>query len=247
MDWAYLFEPYARTANDDVFDRVGIGPGTRLLDVACGSGYAAMVAAQRGAEVSGLDAAARLVEIARQRVPGGDFRVGDMFDLPFADGDFDAVTTFNGIWAGCDAALVEATRMLRPGGMLGMTFWGSPKRLGLLPYFMTLASLSPADHTAAIMGQADTGRPGVAEAMFGAAGLTVVERGASRVLNEWPDVDLAVRAMASAGPSWPALHDLGYDGFRSALLPAVEPLAHEDGSVRIVSEFGWLIGQRSAA
>ena len=54
---AYLFEPYARAANDDVFDQVGVGPGVRLLDVACGSGYAAMVAAQRGAEVSGLDAA----------------------------------------------------------------------------------------------------------------------------------------------------------------------------------------------
>jgi hypothetical protein len=130
--------------------------------------------------------------------------------------------------------------------MLGMTFWGSPKRLGLLPYFMTVASLSPADHTAAIMSQADTGRAGVAEAMFAAAGLNIVERGASSVVNEWPDVDLAVRAMAAAGPSWPALDELGFEGFRSVLLPTVESLAGDDGSVRIVSEFGWLIGQRPA-
>ena len=130
--------------------------------------------------------------------------------------------------------------MLRPGGMLGVTFWGSPKRMGLLPYFMALLSLSPPDHTAAITGQADTGRPGVAEAMFDAAGLTVVERGASSVVNEWPDVDLAVRAMASAGPSWPALHELGFERFRSALFPVVAPLAGDDGRVRIVSEFGWL-------
>ena len=36
-DWAYLVEPYARRANDARFDRAGVGPGTRLLDIACGS------------------------------------------------------------------------------------------------------------------------------------------------------------------------------------------------------------------
>lgn len=243
-DWAYLFEPYARAANDDVFDRVGVGPGARLLDVACGSGYAAMVAARRGAVVAGIDAAAALIDIARQRTPAGDFRVGDMFALPFDDASFDCVTSFNGIWAGCEGALAEATRVVRPGGRVGLTFWGSPKRLGLLPYFTAVASLSADDHTAAMLGQADTGRPGVAEAMFAGAGLRILERGVSPVVNEWPDVELAIRAMASAGPSWPALHEHGYDRFRSALLPAVRAVA-SDAGVRITSEFGWLIGQRA--
>ena len=52
-DWAYLNEPYARRANDALFDRAGVGPGTRLLDIACGSGYAASVAAGRGARFPG--------------------------------------------------------------------------------------------------------------------------------------------------------------------------------------------------
>lgn len=246
-DWAYLFEPYARRANDDVFDRVGVGPGVKLLDIACGSGYAAMVAGARGAEVSGLDAAEGLIQVARRRTPDGDFRVGDMFDLPFPDGAFHAVTSFNGIWAGCDGALAEAVRVLRAGGRFGMTFWGAPKRLGLLPYFLTVASLSPQDHTSAMLGQGDTGRPGIAEAMFAAAGLSVIERGTSTVVNEWPDVELAVRAMAAAGPSWPALHEHGFEKFRSAMVESIEPLAGDDGSVRIVSEFGWLIGERPAS
>ena len=55
-DWAYLVEPYARRVNDALFDRAQVGPGTRLLDIACGSGYAASVAAGRGAQVCGLDA-----------------------------------------------------------------------------------------------------------------------------------------------------------------------------------------------
>jgi len=53
-DWAYLIEPYARCANDALFDRAGVGPGTRLLDIACGSGYAASVAAGRGPPSPGL-------------------------------------------------------------------------------------------------------------------------------------------------------------------------------------------------
>lgn len=71
-DWAHLMEAYARPANDDVFDRLDVGHGTRLLDIACGSGYAAWVAADRGAEVSGVDAAPRLLDIARARTPQGD-------------------------------------------------------------------------------------------------------------------------------------------------------------------------------
>ena len=241
-DWAYLMEPYARSANDAVFDRVGVGAGTRLLDIACGSGYAAMVAAARGAVVSGLDAAERLLDIARARTPDGDFRHGDMFALPWPDDSFDAVTSFNGIWAGCDGALREAARVLRPGGSFGMTFWGSPKRLGLLPYFMTIAALSPQDHVVATLGQADTGRPGVAEAMFEAAGIEVVERGRSTVLNEWPDIDTAVRALCAAGPCIPAIEAVGYERFTIELRKALEPLVDRNG-LRVTSEFGWLVGK----
>lgn len=47
-DWAYLVEPYVRRVNEALFDRLGVVQGTRLLDIACGSGYAANLAAGRG-------------------------------------------------------------------------------------------------------------------------------------------------------------------------------------------------------
>ena len=218
-DLAYLCEPYARRANDALFDRAGVGAGTRLLDIACGSGYAASVAAGRGAEVAGLDASEALIAIARARTPGADFRIGDMFALPFEDGRFDVATSFNGIWKGCEDALVEARRVVRPGGLVGFSFWGPPKRLGLMPYFATLLELSPPGHIDATLNQGDTGRPGVAEQLLAHAGLELVDRGTAEVVNEWPDLDLAVRALASGGPSWPALRSAGYERFAEAIRP----------------------------
>ena len=64
------------------------------------------------------------MNIARARTPEGDFRVGDMFALPFPDACLDSATSFNGIRKGCEAALLEARRVLVPGGRLGLTFWG---------------------------------------------------------------------------------------------------------------------------
>src|SRR5580692_11451179 len=62
-----------------VFDQLAVADGTRLLDIACGSGFAAHLASERGAVVSGIDASEGLVTIAHARTPNGDFRVGDMF------------------------------------------------------------------------------------------------------------------------------------------------------------------------
>ena len=239
-DWAYLFEPYARTANDAVFDDVRIGAGVRLLDIACGSGLAAHTASRRGAAVSGLDASEALVDIARARTPGGDFRVGDMFALPFPEASFDVATSFNGIWKGCEGALHEARRVLTPRGKLGLTFWGSLENLGLLPYFLKVIELSPPSHGEASMQQGDTGRPGVIDDMLTSAGFSIRAAGTVTVVNEWPDADIAVRALAAAGPSIPAIDAVGFDTFCGALRAVIEPLQHDRRGIRISSELAWI-------
>ena len=142
-DWAYRFESYGADAIESVFDRLNVARGTALLDMACGSGFAAGRASRLGVAVSGLDASQALIDIARRRAPSAELVAGDMFELPWGDATFDAVTSFNGIWGGCTEAVREARRVLRPGGGIGLTFWGRGDRLDMRDWFIALGSSTP--------------------------------------------------------------------------------------------------------
>src|SRR5688572_5221144 len=82
-DWADLMEPPDRPLWEAMLESAAVGEGTRFLDVGCGGGGASVLAARRGAKVAGLDAAEPLINIARERLPEGDFRVGDMEEMPY--------------------------------------------------------------------------------------------------------------------------------------------------------------------
>ncbi|MGB0112864.1 MAG: methyltransferase domain-containing protein, partial [Ilumatobacteraceae bacterium] len=218
-DWACLFEHYAVDVIHAMFDRVGVTEGTSLLDIACGSGLAVRYADGIGAATAGLDAAAPLIEIARDRTPSADLRVGTMFDLPWDDASFDAVTSVNGVWGDCDAALVEAHRVLRPGGRIGISFWGKG-HLDLRACFVAFALNAPAEHLDGMKRTNNIARPGVAETMLESAGFEVLERGGRTSTLEWPDGETAWRAMSSVGPAVPALRHVGPDVLRPQVMDA---------------------------
>src|SRR5262245_43891700 len=83
VEFATLAEPSNCREYVAMHERLAIGRGDRLLDVACGSGLALELAAVRGATCAGIDASPRLVAVARDRNPDADVRVGDMLDLPW--------------------------------------------------------------------------------------------------------------------------------------------------------------------
>ena len=105
----------------------GSARGRRVLDLACGTGDISFLLADRGAVVVGLDLTARMIEIARGKARGRGasrgspmFLVGDMTAVPFADRQFDVVTTGYGLRNVPDLsrAIAEARRVLTPGGLL---------------------------------------------------------------------------------------------------------------------------------
>lgn len=106
-------------------DAANIGPGQRVLDVACGTGALTVAVAERVAPrgaVLGLDANPEMLEVARRKQGSIEWRDGRAESLPFADASFDAVVSQFGLMFFDDrvAALREMQRVLRPGGHLAV-------------------------------------------------------------------------------------------------------------------------------
>ncbi|MBI5709285.1 MAG: methyltransferase domain-containing protein [Candidatus Eisenbacteria bacterium] len=112
-----------------VVDRARLMPGEHVLDVGCGSGNAALLAAERGARVTGVDPAIRLLEVARAQaaVRGLDARFleGEAASLPLEDGTADVVMSVFGVIFAPDAcaATAEMARVAGPRGRILLTAW----------------------------------------------------------------------------------------------------------------------------
>ena len=115
--------------NDPLLDAVGAGPNTRVLDVACGPGYLAARAVERGATAVGIDIAEPMIEIARQRFPRAEFRQGDAQALPFADRCFDTVVGNLALphFGRPEQAAAEFRRVLTSGGRAGANSLEPPR------------------------------------------------------------------------------------------------------------------------
>jgi SAM-dependent methyltransferase len=243
-DWACLFEHYATAVTGAIHRMTNVGPETELLDMACGSGLALSHAAAAGATIHGIDAAVALVEIARDRLPAADLRVGSMFDLPWPATSFDVVTSINGVWGGCEGALVEAHRVLRPGGWIALSFWGEGPPLDLRPVFKALARRSPEPHFNGMRRLNDIAHPGIAESMLTSAGFDQVERHHRISVIEWPDGEIAWRAVASIGPAVPALRHAGVAAVKAAVLEAMGPCRDQRGVYRFRNDHQFVLARR---
>jgi demethylmenaquinone methyltransferase/2-methoxy-6-polyprenyl-1,4-benzoquinol methylase len=118
-------------------DLARVGPGSRVLDVATGTGDLAIELASRGADVVGMDFSEGMLELARDKAPGLRFEQGNALDLAYADGEFDAVTVGFGArnFADLDRGLAEMARVTRPGGRVVVLEITTPQRPPLSWFF----------------------------------------------------------------------------------------------------------------
>jgi len=127
-DYAVLAE-YISGVGRLLVERAGVEPGMRVLDVACGTGNAAIPAARAGAEVTGLDLVPELLEAGRRKATEAGLEIewveGNAEELPFADGSFDRVlSTFGHMFAPRHRRTAdELARVCRPGGTIGICCW----------------------------------------------------------------------------------------------------------------------------
>ncbi len=103
--------------------------GESVLDLGCGTGNAALIAAESGANVTGVDPAGRLIEVAtsRAREKGVEarFLTGDAASIPFEDGEVDLLLSVFGVIfaADAEAAAAEMARVVGPGGRIVLSAW----------------------------------------------------------------------------------------------------------------------------
>lgn len=240
-DWARFLEPHFRPLYETVYGRLGIGKGTRLLDVGCGPGGAAVLAAERGARVAGLDASSGSIEVARERVPDGDFRVGDMETLPWPDGSFDAVTGFNSFpFAGNPiAALAEARRVLAPGRKLGIVVWAPPHESQQPKIMAALAALAPPQPSNA-PGPFALSAPGKLESVLEGANLQPVDGGEISAVLDYPHADAVCRSMMAGSGGMRAIKQVGEERVRQVILERLEEFRAGEG-YRFVNRFRFII------
>jgi SAM-dependent methyltransferase len=177
-----------------------------------------VLAASRGARVNGLDAAEALVAIARQRVPDGDFRVGDLETLPYADETFDAVIAADVVPYVADSltAVRELRRICAPTGRVVIAVWGVP---GVSAYHLILTAAYdllpiPLDRQPIALSA-----PGMLDALIVQAGLAIVDYGLVVCPCEYPDQETAWQAQVSR---------------------AIAPYGDSTGSVRLENRFRYL-------
>jgi SAM-dependent methyltransferase len=241
-DWAATEEQQLPTY-EEAIRRVGIGAGTSLLEVGCGSGVFLRAAADRGARVTGLDASPALLEIAARRVPDADLTVGDLQFLPYTDDTFDVVAGFNAFFFAADMveALREARRVSRPGATVVIQVWGRQARCSLdaikpivRPFFPGYDPGAPPPP--------DLAAPGVLEGLVDAAGLTPVEAFDIIWAYVYADEDELGRGMLSAaGVGHVAGQREGE--VRAALVDALAPYRSPDGSYSLENEWHFLVAR----
>jgi len=240
------------SAGERLVSRLDVRPGEDVLDVACGTGNAAIPAAEAGARVVGLDLTPELFDRGRERAEETGVRLdwieGDAEALPFTDASFDVVlSTFGCMFAPRhEVTARELARVLRPGGRLGIVAWTPEGFVG--DFFRALgAHLPPPPPFAAP--PVLWGDPEHARGLFADTGIEL-EFERDQVDFRFDSVPQAVECYEdNFGPVIKArelLEDTGRWGpARADFVALYETHANGDGSLAFPGEYLVLVGRKN--
>ena len=215
---------------DAIVDALDIRPGLRLLDAGCGTGEAALLAQQRGALVSGIDAAPKMIERCRVKMPGCDFRVGDLEELPYPDATYDAVIACNCVHftAHPDRAIAELRRVLRPGGRLAIAANGSLDEFPSSQIFYALLAIAPRPDE--VGDPFKLAGPGVLDGMVEAAGFRIIATPKGGFYQRGHDLEAMYQVMLYVGVFVRLIEQIGEAVAKPVILDIIKRFGKPDGT-----------------
>lgn len=235
--WATAQERQHSPLFEVMLDAAQVVTGSRVLDAGCGSGYASKLAAQRGAQVSGIDAAAGMITYAKERLPEGDFRVGDIQSLPYENDSFNAVIAPNSVQYSADrvATLKGFSRVCQAGGRVVAALFSTPERVAYTPIFSAARDVMPEPPPG--KGPFELSKPGVLESLFVEAGLNIIDSGEVNCPFIYSDFEQFWFANSSAGPFQGLMLTVEEDIVKEAMRQAAEEFKKADGSIEIAPNY----------
>lgn len=255
-DWAEIQERMLVPLYEAVHERLEVGPGMRVLGLGCGAGLALLLAAARGAEVTGVDEGSpERVRLARERltsVTGDGTRARAVDRVPgdvvgtAGDGAYDVVTAFEPI--GCTAGdaeelagrLAPALRVAERGAPVVLVGWGPPERCATAPVLRVAAGL--AEPLRGGTGRRSALRDDL-EDVAARAGLRPDGSGRVACPFGYADMDSAVRGLLSTGLFDAAVAATDQDQVEKELAEALHPYLRPDGTVWMPNVFRYLIAR----
>ncbi|MFF2408708.1 methyltransferase domain-containing protein [Streptomyces sp. NPDC058092] len=258
-DWAEIQERMLAPLYEAVYERLEVGTGTRLLSLGCGSGLSLLIAAARGARVTGVDTDSERLALARARLlpdPGGDAGTpagharlvdGDPSAATPADGaPYGLITAFTPI--GCSAGdgerLVDALRSAVPlaarGSTVVLTGWGPPERCATAPVLRVAGRLCDGARAPRTGGWRPWERDDLEEVAF-RAGLSPDGSGRVACPFGYADMDSAVRGLLSTRLFDAAVSATDRDQVAKEVAEALHPHLRGDGTIWMPNVFRYLV------
>ncbi len=231
-DWATIQEPTARAGYEYALRVLQPTASVKILDIGCGSGFFANLAAQSGAIVTGLDATEPLIEEAKLRNPSVNFLTGEMEELPFDDRCFDIVCGFNSFQYAADIphALQEARRVLKDNGKIAVIIWGNKEDCEAATYLKALGSLMPPPPPGA-PGPFALSENKLLETMLDTAGFIHIRAADVPSIWDYPDTGAALKGLLSAGPAAKAIDHNSYEKAYEVVSNVLQPYIQDNGHV----------------
>ena len=193
------------------------------------------MAADRGAEVAGIDASSELIGVAAERTPGADFRVGDLEALPWGSDSFDVVTGFSSFQFADDKvrALTEAARVSRD--LIAVIIPTRVSASGIAAVFKPLFPLFPPEALESMRqsGMFALSEPGSLDETLAGAMLVAIDDDEIEFAVAFDSIDTAVRGFIGAGPMALAIGRSGEKAVADAVRQSLVPFTDVNGDVAL--------------